>query len=283
MATAVWSSSPADGDWTNASNWSGGSGAGGIPASSDTVVIADSSQDIDTNLTTGLTGCTVRFGPGYTGAIGSSGNELDIDGTLDCNSRGDVFITGTFTTVTVHGGNPSADMLNFKANASTDIGTLRIFGGLGTVTVGANAVLDTVEIADAPNAKLIIEEAVTSLDDVTMDSGLADISAPIAGTLTVRGGVATVDGSATVATLSIEPKGVVDYRSSGTIVTLNNFGVFDGRKNGSATVQITTPTSYEGSRWFLRNGMNTWKDSLGTVVYHGGWIDWPSGSLINVS
>lgn len=281
MATATWTDGGSDGDWSDSNNWTGGSGAGGAPANNDTVIIGTSDRDITTGLTTGLTGITLRIGPGYTGDIGTSSSWLDIDGTLDWESGGDeTYITGTFSRVTVHGGHGN---LSFRANASTDIGTLRCVGGSGVVTVGANAVLDDVEMFHCPGLTVTIEDNVTSLDNVTLDSGICNCGADIATKLEARGGAVYVTDTATVVTLDVERQGVCVYNASGIITTLNVYGLFDGRSNENASVTVSNATVFEGGRLRLRNGLDTWKDFTNDILYKGGRVDFPVGSTVAIT
>jgi hypothetical protein len=281
MATAIGNIINAD--WTNTSNWTGGSGAGGIPANNDEFIINAGTVDLTTNLTTGLTGMTGRIGSGYTGDIGDSSTHLDFDGTLDFDAGGNVFATGTLTTVTIHGGRQSTDMLQFKANASTDIGTLRCLGGEGTVTVGQNAVLDTVEMFGCPRLNVVLADNITSGDNITIDSGNLTTSLAVAATLEARGGVVEVKDSATIVTLNIEEGGVVRYNSSGTITTLTNHGTFDGRANANAAVTVTNATVYEGSSTLLANGLATWVNFTNDITYRGGHIEFPANTTLSVS
>jgi hypothetical protein len=280
MATAVWQDASAD--WDDTDNWSGGAGAGGVPANNDTVIIASGTQDITTNLTTGLTGITLKISSGYTGKIGTSSTWLDIDGgTFDFNSGGDVYATGVWTTVSVVGGVSSANMLQLRGNATTDIGTLTCQGGLGTVTVGDNAVLDTVEMFGCRSLTVDIN-GVSSLDNVTMDAGILDVSGAIAATLEVIGGFCTVSGTATVVTVDLQEGGRMAYTSSGTITTLNAYGVFDGTNNMNSSVTVTNCTTYDSATLLLKTGLGNWTFS-NPITYNGGDIQFPAGSTLTVA
>lgn len=280
MATAVFQGASAD--WDDTSNWTGGGGAGGVPANGDTIIIGQSSQDLTTNLVTGLNTITLRIGPGYSGQIGTSTDYLDIDGgifDLDGGSPGGVYLTGVWTTINVHGGLASSAMLDLKANATTDIGTLRILGGTGTVTVGAGAVLDDLIVASAPSITVTVG-AVTSLDNVTVESGAVSVAGNIATKADVRGGVLTIDGSATVAQLDIEPGGTCIYDTSGALTTMNGYGgFFDGRQNTNASITLTTVTLYEGHTMDLRSGLMNYTLTNG-VVTRGGIFYPPIGSTL---
>lgn len=284
MPTAIWDDGAGDGDWSDAGNWTGGSGAGGAPANGDTIVIATSSRDIVAGLTTGLTGCTLKIGRGYTGSIGSLAlGYLDIDGPLVEIDKlaGEIWLTGTQDTINVLNLSGTADSLHLRGNASTDVGTLRAVGGVGTITVGGNAVLDNLIVLGAPSISVIVEANVTSLDTITQDSGKITCSASIAGLAELRGGETIIAGTATVATLQVEPKGMVRYTSSGTITTLNAYGTFDGRQNGNAAVTITDPYVFEGHRVFLGNGITAWNLPSGITYLGFGTIHFPLGSTVS--
>ncbi len=279
MATAVFQG--ASSDWDDTSNWSGGAGAGGVPANNDTVVIASSSQDLDTNLTTGLTGITLKIGSGYTGTIGGSANFLDLDGgTASLSSGGDVYITGTWTTVEVLGGRASSTAVTFAGNASTAVTTLRCLGGLGTVTTQASGTVTTLEMYNCP--QLTVSAAHGSGTTVTQDSGTLTLSGSISGTVTLIGGTTTISGSATVATLDLQEGGRLIHTSSGTITTANLYGIFDGSQNMNSSVTITNSTTYESAKVNLRNGLKNYTLS-NAVTYNGGEILWPAGSSLTVT
>jgi len=268
-------------DWDDTDNWVGGAGAGGVPANNDTIVIAQSSQDLDTNLVTTLTGITLYIGEGYTGTIGASANHLDLDGPLfQFSGRGtSCYCTGVWTTVEVLGGIASDTMLNFKANATTDIGTMHVMGGSGTVAVGTDAVLDDL-IVSAREITVDIG-VVTSLDNVTILGGVVELDAAVAVGILITGGKVTV-GAASVPTLiTMAGNCVVQYDSSGTLATLKAYdGTFDGTQNDNGVVAITTATQWDGVIDF-RNGLGTW---TGVTVLHLGGILRPyKGSSVAIT
>lgn len=280
MATAVFQG--ASSDWDDTDNWSGGAGAGGVPANGDTVIIAQSSQDLDTNLVTGLTSIVLKIGSGYTGTIGASDNHLDIDGTtFSFSSGGPVYFTGSWTTVRVDAGNASANMLQIKGNASSSMTNLWVLGGIGTVTVGDNASVTTLHMFNCPQVNVSIG-AVSGMGNIIQDSGTLSASGNVSDTAELIGGVCTIDGTATVATLDLQDGGRCIYKSSGTITTLNAYGIFDGTQNMSSSVTITNTTTYETCRMLLRNGLNNWVFT-NPITYRGGEIQFPPGSTLTVT
>jgi hypothetical protein len=278
VANNVWLD--VDGDWENVANWS----LAHAPISTEIAFITDGTQDIDTNLAqSAVTLADLRMGPGFRGTLGASGNPLEINGAnFDFESGGpSCWVDGTWSgNVIVRGGTNSDDLLQLDG----DIGTLKVLGGLGTVTVAANSVLDFVDMHGAPNAKLVLNDNITSLDDVEISSGKATIYAAITGTLTARStGNVIIDGSNTVAAIVMEPGGVVRYDSSGTLTTLTGWsGFFNGTRNANSLVQITNCETHEGFTLDLRSGLNNWTLPNG-IIYNGGNVRPPIGSTLTIT
>lgn len=282
MATAI--GTIVNASWTSTSNWTGGSGAGGIPANGDTIKIIGGTVDLTTNLTTGLTGTTFYRGKGYTGKIGSSSAYLDLDGgTAQLFCSNETWFTGTWSSaVEVIGGLASVNMCQIRANASTDIATLRVLGGDGTVTVGASAVLDDLLVTRADGVTVVVADGVTSLDNVTVNGGLVQVGADIVTLAQVRAGILSLIDTCACAQLDIDPDGTAKYTASGTITTLNVYGFFDARANATAAITLpTTATIYEGGVADLRNSLGTFIGM--SWIYNGGTIYAPVGSTIAIS
>jgi hypothetical protein len=282
MATAVWQD--VDGDWNNTSNWTGGAGTGGVPANNDTAVIASGTVDITDNLTTGLTGITLKIGSGYTGSIGTSSTWLDIDGGLFEFSGGGTscYMAGTWTNVRVNDGIASPTMLSWRNSSATALTNLKIRGGQGTVTVNSNGSLVTYEMVGADSASLVIDASVSGITTGLIETGRVTISSNCSGTTDVLGGVLTIDGAATVGTLEVHPSGVVVHKTSGAMTTTNLYGRIDGRENTNSSATFTTLNIFEGAELNIQSGLGNFLFS-NPINYNGGVALFHPGSSITVS
>lgn len=280
MATAVFQG--VSDDWNDAGNWVGGSGAGGVPANGDTVLIGDTAQDLKVGLSTGLTGMILRVGTGYTGSIGEAGVYLKMDGSeFVFDGRGPAgFFGGTWTSVQIVGGSGGSDMFQAAPDFATT--TLSIYGGSGTATFPAGASIVNLESINATSITLDIQQGVTGLTSVVTDSGTIRIGSDVAGNVQARGGVLTfTDTAGITGQLRIEPDGVVSWESGGSIGDLEAFGNFDGTKNNFPSVVISTSAVYEQGRINVQNGLENFAFTNPTVTY-GGVLSPPLGKSLQI-
>ena len=247
MATRYWTGLGTTGDWTSAANWSGST----VPVSGDVVILSVAGEDITTNLNqSAVTLSELRIGPQWVGKIGTSSNYLQISATtLDfASGADDTFIRGTLTTVNVQGGKNRSNMLQLMDSVIT---TLRVIGGLGTITLGTDAELTTLECIGANNINIVLDaegsSGAANLANVTMDSGTVSIGSNISSVCEVFGGQLTMTDAATIATLDIYDGAVCKYNSSGTITNLNMYGgTWTAANNTSSSVTVTNATMYDG-------------------------------------
>ena len=277
MAVTYWTGSGNGTTWTADDNWSGLH-----PGAGDIAVIADTSSAIAGVDESATTLTALRVGSQFTGTIGTSGTNLQVNATtVDFAGRGGgCFLHGTLPTVNVNDGIKNDDMLQLKG----DVGTLRILGGQGTVTLNASSTtLDDLEIIGAPSITVSVPTGVTSLDTVTMDSGEVTIGATGATTVEVFGGQLTYTDSATITTLEIHTDATCRYNSTGTITTLTVFGgAFDMRDSTASALTITNATMHEGGMINARNGLRsvTWTNG---IVFHGGMLYPARGRTLTIS
>jgi len=264
MAVAVYQNN--SGDWDDADNWSGGSGADGKPANDDDVLIASGTYDLDTNVTTGLTGLRVFIGPGYTGSFGTSSAYVDLDGSIvQFRGSGDCYLTGTITTVEIYQ-LLAGKQFALKGNASTAVGALWILNADGDVDVYGSADLDELYVYGTSTPTVTIAASVTGLDTIYMETGDVTTSSSVATAsarqlVVVRGGLLTVDGAAELDYVIVGGGGVVAWNSSGKIdelLLIEKDGYFDGRSNQNSGVVIDADILCPGGTLDLRNGIIGW-------------------------
>lgn len=275
MATAVWQDSSNDFDDT--ANWTGGAGTGGVPANGDTMVWASGTQGLTTNLTTGLTTMKARVGRGYGGDVGSASSRLDFDGTrLDFAGGGTWYVTGVISTIDVS----YARSLTLYGNASTDVGTLRVIGGDGTITVESAAALDDLVTATTDPIRIILESGISGLATLTIDGGRVECSSNVSGVITVRSGQLTMKGSATAGSIIVKGNGYVDHQSSGTISTLETWdgGHFSLTNSEADSLTVSAATAYGGTM-DLRSAACDVTLTAG-IAYYSGLIYPPLGSTV---
>lgn len=255
MATLIWTGgeSATTKTFTTAANW------GGTAPSNDDTLIINSSSDTIGGEATGLTGITFRVGEGFTGTIGDSTTSLDLDGPLCEFASGGTaaYITGTWTDFRITGGSASPLFLTLKGNASTAITTLLASRLSGTVTVGSSAAVTTVQMNGSNVGTIDLNSSITGLANITVTEGTIACASTISGTASVIGGTLRTSGTSAYPTIEIDTDGSCDYRSSGTITTLNVFdGVFSSRDNETAGFTITTANNYSGGRLLLDSALN---------------------------
>lgn len=255
MATLIWTGgeSATTKTFTTAANW------GGTAPSNDDTLIINSSSDTIGGEATGLTGITFRVGEGFTGTIGSSTTYLDLDGPLCEFASGGTaaYITGTWTDFRITGGSASPLFLTLKGNASTAITTLLASRLSGTVTVGSSAAVTTVQMNGSNVGTIDLNSSITGLANITVTEGTIACASTISGTASVIAGTLRTSGTSAYPTIEIDTDGSCDYRSSGTITTLNVFdGVFSSRDNETAGFTITTANNYSGGRLLLDSALN---------------------------
>lgn len=157
MSTATWTNATGDKLWSTGGNWSGGSGAGGIPGAGQDILFnygLPGTHDI-LGIVTGIAVGNITVTPGYAGTIGSDGNPVtftNVTGTLNYAGNGAGARFGSSGTVTacvlghtlgtfyaVSG--TWSDIINTYGNL--DIAAAAVLTAItnigGTVTVGSNA------------------------------------------------------------------------------------------------------------------------------------------------
>jgi hypothetical protein len=280
MATLIWNGgeSATTKTFMTAANW------GGTAPSNDDTLIINTSSDTIGGAATGLTGITFRVGEGFTGTIGSSTTYLDLDGALCEFASGGVeaYLTGTWTNFRITGGSASDSFLRLKGNASTAITTLLASRLNGTATVDSSAAVTTVLMNGNSTGTIALASSISGLANITASEGTVECASSISGTVNVLGGTVQTSGTAAFPTITIDTGGSVDYRSSGTVTTLNIYdGVFSSRDNETAGFTITNVNNYSGGRLLLDSALNN-STVTNAIQMLGGDASFPVGSTISL-
>lgn len=254
MPDRLWTGA-ADSVWTNTLNWSPTT----VPVAADDVYITSGSVDIASIDQNTIALGRLVVGSGYSGTIGSGG-ALHIDATsLDYSGQGSTAIfKGTYTTVTVQDTSTSATALKLDGSSDT-IGTVRILGGKGTVTLAEDSeITGTIEQIGASGVTTIVEDGITlTTVDVICDSGKLELNeAPT--NLTIFGG----DVDALLDTGTVTAVDIYGGRlrwsptASCTITTLTVYaGTFDTRNSSAPEFTITNSTIHEAGIIDERSGL----------------------------
>lgn len=179
----------------------------------------------------GATLCRVRYGSGGSGSPLLRFDFLATAVAIEVQGTGSSYESSA----------PAFNFLGTNANNTLDVN-----GG----TVGAgffSGELTTVKTTTQGGGTITCGPDVTlngASSTITMSGGtFRAVSALI--TLTVDGGTAEIDGSATCTTVTINSGGTVRWKSSGTITTLSYAGVIDFSGDRSAVI-VTSATGQPG-------------------------------------
>ena len=278
MATLTWTGEGDGTTFTASANW------GGTAPSNDDTLIINSTNKAIAGAATGLTGITLRVGPGFTGTLGSSTTYLDLDGpVLEFSAAGPGhYLTGTWTDVRFLGGSGSSEYVYLKGNASTVITNLSSNRLVGTVHVAASASVTNVKMIGSPSGIFDIAKNVSSISSVIAGEGLIKIGSN-ATTVEVVGGQVRTSDAATFTTVEVDGNGDFDYRSSGTITTLNVYeGTFTHLQNETSGFTITNASVYSGGAIRGDGVLNNVTYTNG-INMRGGTATVPVGSTISLS
>lgn len=146
MPTLYWRGT-VDGDFSDVNNWVDSTGAtpGAAPVNNDTLIFNQGNVDVDTGLTTGLTGITLRGTSGYTGRIGPSSPLSIACASVQWKGSGSLNLTGNITAGKIRcrtgssfnyqGGTGTTlfiDRTPYAINGSAVVTNLRAYGSQGS-------------------------------------------------------------------------------------------------------------------------------------------------------
>ena len=276
MADKLWVG--ADDDWATSGNWS----PVDKPIAGDDVYITGGTQDIAAYSEAIALGRLV-VGAGYSGSIA----ELTIDASsIDYSGQGTTAIfKGTYPTVTVQDTSTSDTAL--KIDGSGDlVGVVRILGGKGTVTLGANCeITGTIEQIGASGVTTIIQDGITlTTVDIICDSGKLQINeAPT--NLTLFGGdVDALLDAGTVTAVDIYGGRLRWSPTASCIITTLTVysGTFASRESAAPEFTITNSTVHEAGIIDERSGLENAR-FYNPVNMEGGRIHFDIGRSITLA
>jgi hypothetical protein len=283
MATKTWVGTDTGntGDWGVAANWS----PSGVPVSTDTVIIANSSQDITGTLdqsAVALASLTIDLS--YTGLIGTGqsdflevgavvaiiGQRRSSSGTFTGSKRLNIYLGSTTASqVTVYdtasgGQDANRQPLRLRAvNAATD---LMVYSGSMAVSDDSSNSSTFGDIT-IEGGSLNIGDSVT-LTNFTQSGGIVNNQSSIT-TVDIKGGTLNQYDSVaatTMTTVTISDSGSINHYASGTITTLNlNGGSIDLTKTQKAKT-VTTINADIGGTLVTDTGTVTFTNDISLVA-----------------
>lgn len=222
------------GNWSVGSNWTGCTGAGGVPASTDTITINQGVTITADSGTMTVAGLTIATGAGANGLSISTGQLVTVNGnlaytanantvnqTITLNGTGSLTVTGTFTMPA-----PTSSGSSLVTCAASATGTLSVGSTLTMSATNAGG-------GDVKITGLTCTIDVTGLVTMT-GSATASNTAIIdstTGTLWFRGGL-TFAGTAAQTQLTTTGAGTIKFAG-----TMNNSGTVS--INAATTLEIT--------------------------------------------
>lgn len=242
MATATWNGK--NDNWSDADNWAGGSGTGGIPDDGDDVVFPPTNnqsvfQNMDRAGGSGenLHVASIIVHKGFGGQIGTSAAPLacTVSGTVKHNGDRPFYFKTDTTTANTTGDiivNSGNNDMAFQLQGDTAVASMLCARGTWSISgvfSGSVAYLDQyVEGGTQGLSKGILESGAQCPTVMVINGGECHLHSSDTGIpFLVMGGKLIVHpggGSATNA-YRIGPNGQLDYRSSATVNSLVNGGL----------------------------------------------------------
>lgn len=257
MATKLWTgtTSGSEGDYGVAGNWS----PSGVPVAADDVVIANSSQDILTNLDQSAVSLnSITIDQSYTGLIGTSASDFlqvaastavigqarTTTGTLTGSKRLNLdFGSSTACDIQIYNSARTAQDQNrqpLRLKAVNASSTLSVYGGSVALS-DDNTDSSTLSSITVKGGSLNVGQGVT-LTTLTTNGGQVTIQSSVT-TANCKGGTVNhYDGisASTVTTLTTSDTGIYNHYASGTITTANvNGGTLDLSRTEKAKTVTT--------------------------------------------
>jgi len=215
-ATAVWTNGGLNGIWSDGTNWSGGTGSGGIPGSSDAVLIPNSAAG-DPILDAGDVAASITIESAHTLTVDPSGYSLTVSGNIVGAGTLDLSNYGSTAAITV-GGNITVGALILGTT------TVNVGGNFqpGTLTPGTTSTV----LLNGSSLQNIGANTFHSL--VVNNSGTGTNVATLVGDITVTGnisGTGTLSAGSNNLTVVGNITGITYNAGSGTTTLTGNLGI----------------------------------------------------------
>lgn len=255
-----------EGDWATAANWS----TGAVPIAGDDVIIANSSQDILTNLDQSAVALnSITIDQSYTGLIGTSASDFlqvaastavigqarTTTGTLTGSKRLNLdFGSSTACDIQVYNSARTAQDQNrqpLRLKAVNASSTLSVYGGSVALS-DDNTDSSTLSSITVNGGSLNVGQGVT-LTTLTTNGGVTNIQSAVTTVSCKRGTVNHYDGISAnaITTLTVSDDGIFNHYASGTVTTANvNGGTLDLSRTEKAKT-VTTLNLKKGATLVL--------------------------------
>tara|TARA_Y100001973_G_C5209184_1_gene344077 strand:- start:8536 stop:9420 length:885 start_codon:yes stop_codon:yes gene_type:complete len=259
MATRYWTNGAGTGVISTASNWT----PSGAPSAGDTLIFAAAPTGATSTAVVGGNYLSlgdmaeVRIGTGFNAAFGSSSAYVVIEASsVILESGADVFLdvecAGASDKVVVGSTPFGADALHIRG----DINELRILDAIGDVSVestttcttsSGNTEVDTMYVFSRSEPTVTIETAVASMDELNVEGGSVECSAPVT-TVNLYAGKHKQTSTGAITTLNVYNNSYATLEGSGTVTNLNMYGGnVKFRNNASDGITVTNCTLNSGT------------------------------------
>ena len=293
MATRYWTNGAGTGVVSTASNWA----PSGAPSAGDVLIFASSPTGATSTDVVGGDYLSlgdmaeIRIGKDFSASFGSSVAYVIIEASsVFTESGGNVFLdvecAGGSDTVVVNNTPFGSDALRLRG----DINELRILDSVGDIsieqttgctTASGYTELDTLYVFSRTEAAVSIETSVASIDNIYLEGGTIENSAP-AVTVDAYSGSLTQKSTGTITTLNTYTNAYATMQGSGTVTNLN---IYDGyvrfENNASDGITVTNCTLMSGTldlQSSLRNVTFT-----NDILNKGGIVRPPLASTVSLA
>jgi hypothetical protein len=287
VTDSVTTASAGPNDWNTTGNWSLGTVPDGGGESENLRILPHPTTGVSHDILYGLDQSaqtamvSFRVSPTYTGSIGDTENSyyLQLDATVTVlDGRGHAcWLKGTNPTVYITGTSRSADAVHLDgAITALEIGGPNV---RGTITVPASCTQGAVRVCDAPGVRLLVADA-NDAATLDMNGGYVEWGRP--STVVIAGGTVIVDTEyASTNTLTVWG-GTAEYNGSATLNSLLVYGGLAEFTNNEAATLTVTAAHVRGGQLRSVGGMKniTWSS---IIKYATGLVDTDTGTTIAVS
>ena len=293
MATRYWTNGAGTGVVSTASNWS----PSGAPAVGDILILATAptgatSTDIVGGNYSALGDIAeIRIGTGFNASFGSSSSYVRIEASsVILDSGGPIFLdvecAGASDKVVINNTPFGSNAVKLRG----DINELRVLQTVGTITVESTTAnsttsgyteVDSIYMFSTTGARMDVETAVASIDEIILEGGKINNSAP-AVTVNAYSGEFKQLSTGTITTLNTYNKAFVSLEGSGTVTNLNMYeGYVVFSNNGSDGITVTNCTVHSGVLDLMSSLRNV--TFTNDILNKGGVLKPPLASTVSLA
>jgi hypothetical protein len=160
----AWNDGDADGTWAAAGNWDNG-----IPANSDTAILATSSRDIAAANQSAVTLDELLIHDAYTGGLGgNAGLKINAARVIIRKSAGTVYLWGWFGDVYIMNTAGGSSAVRLRAPSPAKLGNVHVLSSRGIVTIIGSSVMDYCYVSPGGGtAQVELGSSITKYPDAT--------------------------------------------------------------------------------------------------------------------